>query len=521
MDLLANYSDENSKQSPNPVAPIINKMDSKMKAKSLEEEWASFEKLIDGEKMSDTAEKNGAGTSDGNVTKRKFSEGASGTSESYAFEIQSSSSSCSSSRSNSVEPEKLPESKNTGDMESASHLPSQFRPRKDSGRGSSTSRSRSRSHSPRRSKKSKDKRSRSHSRDKRSRSRDRHRDRKSHKKEKRRHRSSSRDRKSRSHSKKRSSSRHRSPHSKHSRSRSKDRKRTRDRKSSRDRHRHRSKDRSHRRRKHSSKSPRRKSSRSPRRRSSRSPRRNSRSPRRHKSRSPRRRSSRSRSYSPRTFKNVPVDSYQKKLMGTLAKSSKPLTFREKMRQDLLKASKMLSDQADKGLLMDDTGKDKFRNLSSSSSTEASNVTPQMALLQTMAAMHQKAQEMTGVTVPKYYNPAAVNPLKYAEQFQKRKLLWSKNKEKKEEKGGEHWQGTAFQADNDGKISAKFRKLMGMKEDDPITDEALTEEQKLKREEIFNRLDKDYEFARMSTHTHRGVGLGFASQGMSIPQFPQP
>ena len=33
-------------------------------------------------------------------------------------------------------------------------------------------------------------------------------------------------------------------------------------------------------------------------------------------------------------------------------------------------------------------------------------------------------------MPKYYNPAAVNPLKYAEQVQKRKLLWSKNKEKK-------------------------------------------------------------------------------------------
>ncbi len=53
------------------------------------------------------------------------------------------------------------------------------------------------------------------------------------------------------------------------------------------------------------------------------------------------------------------------------------------------------------------------------------VTPQQALLQTMAAMHQKAQELTGVAVPKYYNPAAVNPLKYAEQVQKRKLLWSK------------------------------------------------------------------------------------------------
>ena len=37
----------------------------------------------------------------------------------------------------------------------------------------------------------------------------------------------------------------------------------------------------------------------------------------------------------------------------------------------------------------------------------------------------QAQELTGVAVPKYYNPAAVNPLKYAEQVQKRKLLWGK------------------------------------------------------------------------------------------------
>ena len=39
--------------------------------------------------------------------------------------------------------------------------------------------------------------------------------------------------------------------------------------------------------------------------------------------------------------------------------------------------------------------------------------------------------MTGVEVPKYYNPAAVNPLKYAEQVQKRKLLWSKKTDEKE------------------------------------------------------------------------------------------
>lgn len=49
----------------------------------------------------------------------------------------------------------------------------------------------------------------------------------------------------------------------------------------------------------------------------------------------------------------------------------------------------------------------------------------------MAAMHAKAQELTGVEVPKFYNPAAINPLKFAEQQQKRKLLWSKAGQNKE------------------------------------------------------------------------------------------
>ena len=43
----------------------------------------------------------------------------------------------------------------------------------------------------------------------------------------------------------------------------------------------------------------------------------------------------------------------------------------------------------------------------------------------------QAQELTGIALPKYYNPGAVNPLKYAEQIQKRKLLWSKPKDQKE------------------------------------------------------------------------------------------
>lgn len=153
------------------------------------------------------------------------------------------------------------------------------------------------------------------------------------------------------------------------------------------------------------------------------------------------------------------------------------------------------------------------------------VTPQQALMQTMAAVHAKAQEMTGVAVPSYYNPAAVNPIKYAEQLKKRKLLWSKNKEIKEPETDKEvenkaqWTSTSFAADNDGKMAAKFRKLMGIKEEDQllVSDNVdiskLTEDQRRRQEELFMQLDREYAFARMTTHTHRGIGLGFQSQGL--------
>lgn len=48
----------------------------------------------------------------------------------------------------------------------------------------------------------------------------------------------------------------------------------------------------------------------------------------------------------------------------------------------------------------------------------------------IAELSAKAQAVTGVVLPKYYNPSAVNPLKYAEQVQKRKLLWQGSKDKK-------------------------------------------------------------------------------------------
>lgn len=150
-------------------------------------------------------------------------------------------------------------------------------------------------------------------------------------------------------------------------------------------------------------------------------------------------------------------------------------------------------------------------------TGGESVTPQMALIQTMAAMHKKAQELTGVEVPKYYNPAAVNPLKYAEQVQKRKLLWSKKPTEtdKNEQIETQWK-SAFMASDDGKTASKFRKLMGMRNEEESVDavpeeiQKLSEEQKRKQQELFERLDQEYQFARMTTHTQRGVGLGFAT-----------
>lgn len=41
---------------------------------------------------------------------------------------------------------------------------------------------------------------------------------------------------------------------------------------------------------------------------------------------------------------------------------------------------------------------------------------------------EKVKTATGIQLPSYYNPIAVNPTKYAEQIQKRRLLWG-NKDK--------------------------------------------------------------------------------------------
>ncbi|XP_074111196.1 uncharacterized protein LOC141535244 [Cotesia typhae] len=124
----------------------------------------------------------------------------------------------------------------------------------------------------------------------------------------------------------------------------------------------------------------------------------------------------------------------------------------------------------------------------------------------------------------FYNPlTTATQGKYAEQIQKRKLLWA-NKSKQEEGkatpavSSNTWMGTTFTHDQDGKLSAKFKRLMGIKNEALIAPTPGQKPEILKKqEEMFNNMEQQYEVARATTHTQRGVGLGYASSGYQFPR----
>ncbi|XP_063310355.1 arginine/serine-rich coiled-coil protein 2 isoform X1 [Pelobates fuscus] len=138
------------------------------------------------------------------------------------------------------------------------------------------------------------------------------------------------------------------------------------------------------------------------------------------------------------------------------------------------------------------------------------VTPQIAMAAQMAALQAKALAETGISVPSYYNPTAVNPMRFAEQEKKRKMLWQGKKEGDKSQSAEIWEKLNF-GNKDQNV--KFRKLMGIKsEDEPgpsIADSESVTTLK-QQEEVFRNLDAQYEMARSQTHTQRGMGLGFTS-----------
>ncbi|XP_006970773.1 arginine/serine-rich coiled-coil protein 2 isoform X4 [Peromyscus maniculatus bairdii] len=294
----------------------------------------------------------------------------------------------------------------------------------------------------------------------------------------RRHRSRSRERKkSRSRSRDRKKSRSRSRDRKKSRSRSRDRKRRiRTRSRSRSRHRHRTRSRSRSR---------------------------SRSRDRKKRIEKPRRFSRSlsRTPSPPPFRgrNTAMDA-QEALARRLERAKKLQEQREKEMVEKQKQQEMAAAAATGGSVL---------NVAALLAS-GTQVTPQIAMAAQMAALQAKALAETGIAVPSYYNPAAVNPMKFAEQEKKRKMLWQGKKEGDKSQSAEIWEKLNF-GNKDQNV--KFRKLMGIKSEDEAGCSSVDEEsyKTLKQqEEVFRNLDAQYEMARSQTHTQRGMGLGFTS-----------
>lgn len=132
-----------------------------------------------------------------------------------------------------------------------------------------------------------------------------------------------------------------------------------------------------------------------------------------------------------------------------------------------------------------------------------------------APLKTPEQQEIGIKLPSYYNPSVINPNKFAEQVQKRKLLWANKKD--EETAASKWGGAKFAQDSDGKVASKFMRLMGIKSAPKLNDEnqtkieTTTNEHVQEREAMFSSMEQQYEVARQVTHTMRGVGLGFSSQ----------
>jgi len=140
---------------------------------------------------------------------------------------------------------------------------------------------------------------------------------------------------------------------------------------------------------------------------------------------------------------------------------------------------------------------------------------------------KKVEEM-GVEMPKYYKAGAINPVSYAEQVQKRKMLWKKSGAEEEavaetkattsvaaepSTSFNKWEATNF---GDDKANEKFRRLMGIKSASRPEEFGEVDAPGKDSERIMCDLQKNYEVARQQTHRNRGIGLGFSNQELGHP-----
>lgn len=76
---------------------------------------------------------------------------------------------------------------------------------------------------------------------------------------------------------------------------------------------------------------------------------------------------------------------------------------------------------------------------------------------------QPTVQQPPVELPSFYNPKVVNAAKFAEQQQKRKLLWGAKKEEAVASNSSLWSSAKFTQDTDGVKASKFMRLMGIKD----------------------------------------------------------
>ena len=192
---------------------------------------------------------------------------------------------------------------------------------------------------------------------------------------------------------------------------------------------------------------------------------------------------------------------------------------------------------------------------------------QQMISRQLEAQVAKAKEVTGVELPSYYNPSVINPLKYADQIKKRKLLWgssgggtgirqpenanvdtanqstndklptqnkshedsmlarkslfeSSTKKPDTKESFNNWESTNF---GDDKANDKFRRLMGIKSTVPNSSEANKKHPSAvpaagdKSTKFFQEQEAQYERARAITHTQRGMGFGFGDAAQPQPE----
>ncbi len=172
------------------------------------------------------------------------------------------------------------------------------------------------------------------------------------------------------------------------------------------------------------------------------------------------------------------------------------------------------------------------------------------------AQMAKLKALTGVELPKYYNPSAINPLKYAEQIKKRQMLWKKpaSEEASTQAAPSNepaktsfnkWEETNF---GNAQANEKFRRLMGIRSSGaPGVGAAATMTASARpppppsssssslsslasssnpsaalrdSKSMFAAQEEQYERARAATHTMRGLGLGFAPSSSLTEQHQQ-